>query len=457
LGNWLYGVAYRTALEARSLEARHHAREALTQPLREPTLEEPEREPEWLALLDRELVRLPEKYRLPVVLCELEGRPRREVARLLEVPEGTLSSRLAAARKKLAGRLRRHGVMLSAAALAAIVSGRATAVMVPPSLAIVTMGAVLGETAVSPEVAVLVKGVLKTMFLRKLEIATVVLLTFAVSVTGLGWLTQQALADRRPPTSVLPGREDKKPDKTEQGPTVHGVVQAVDAAKNTITVTVLVDGSGKKTEEQTLTLAADVKVTLQDNLSKDQPPPQGKLADITAGTGVALQLSLDKKMVVAISAHGPGMHGTVKSVDASKNSLTFATKENKGLVEHSVVLAKDAKVLLNDGLTKNTPDQEGKLSELSEGMPVLVQLSVDRKSALSVRLQGMTLLGTLKGIDTGTRTVTIEVKEDGGLVEKMFTLSKEAKIDGNPNAGDTVMVQLSVFDKKMAVRVSSKQ
>ena len=78
--------------------------------------------------LDSELNQLPAKYRVPVVLCDLEGRSRKEVAGLLKIPEGTLSSRLAKGRELLAGRLARHGVVMSAAVLAVVLGNQASAV-----------------------------------------------------------------------------------------------------------------------------------------------------------------------------------------------------------------------------------------------------------------------------------------------------------------------------------------
>ena len=79
-------------------------------------------------MLDDELRKLPANYREVLVACDLEGRPRRSVAEGLGIPEGTLSSRLAAARKMLVGRLARRG--LAPGVLAAVAAGARRAVRV---------------------------------------------------------------------------------------------------------------------------------------------------------------------------------------------------------------------------------------------------------------------------------------------------------------------------------------
>src|SRR5262249_40186589 len=137
-------------------------------------------------MLDRELSRLPDKYRVPVVLCDLEGKSRKEVARQLRLPEGTISSRLARGRRLLAGRLNPPGVGLSAGALAAMLRQQAASACVPAPLVAHTVQAATliasGKVAagvLSAKVAALTEGVLKAMFLAKLKIATVVLLAVA--------------------------------------------------------------------------------------------------------------------------------------------------------------------------------------------------------------------------------------------------------------------------------------
>ena len=74
---------------------------------------------DWLAVLDKEVSRLAEKYRVLVVLCELEGLSRKAVAQRLGIAEGTISSRLSRAGGLLRDRLTTRGLALPAGALAA--------------------------------------------------------------------------------------------------------------------------------------------------------------------------------------------------------------------------------------------------------------------------------------------------------------------------------------------------
>jgi RNA polymerase sigma factor (sigma-70 family) len=190
LGSWLYTVAYRAALEARAAGARRRERERQVPAMPHPAVDPPEPQ-DWRPLLDRELDRLPEKYRTPVVLCDLEGRPRKEAARQLGLPEGTLSSRLATARRMLARRLARQGVTFSGGALAAVVSQSAATAHVPMSLVWSTARAAslvaAGQlAAASTPAALLTKGVLKAMFMAKLKatVATVAVV-MALGASGL--------------------------------------------------------------------------------------------------------------------------------------------------------------------------------------------------------------------------------------------------------------------------------
>ena len=86
-----------------------------------------------------------------------------------------------------------------------------------------------------------------------------------------------------------------------------------------------------------------------------------------------------------------------------------------------------------------------------------MQLSADRKTALGVRVMAKSLLARVTSVDVGNNTLTVSVKEDGGLVDKTLTLVKDARIEraklSELQAGTTVAVTLSVFDKSQAVVV----
>jgi RNA polymerase sigma factor (sigma-70 family) len=195
LAGWLFQVAYRTARRARSLRFRDQARQL---PMPDLAVESHVAEIVWRELqpiFDEELARLPEKLRLPVVLCFLEGRPKRAAAHLLGWPEGTFSCRLQQARELLRARLARRGVALSAGTLAlALFEGSASA-MVPAALisAITNSAALVATgTALPAPIAALTQGVIHSMFATKLKIVAAVAMAVGVLGGGTGWILQSA-------------------------------------------------------------------------------------------------------------------------------------------------------------------------------------------------------------------------------------------------------------------------
>jgi RNA polymerase sigma factor (sigma-70 family) len=209
VANWLYGVAYRTAMESRNLAARRRAREEKVSMRLRVQATDVTFHDELRAILDEELSCLPARYRGPIVLCELEGLSRQEAAGRLGVPEGTLSSRLARAKVRLRDRLTRRGLAIPAGtiSLGAIRDVSATALLSDAliestTLAAMRVAAGTSATAViSTSVVSLTEGVLKTMLLTKLKgIAlaigsSIAVISGAVALgqspgTGLGSTTQ---------------------------------------------------------------------------------------------------------------------------------------------------------------------------------------------------------------------------------------------------------------------------
>ncbi|HEY7313766.1 MAG TPA: sigma-70 family RNA polymerase sigma factor [Gemmataceae bacterium] len=214
VANWLYGVACTTAHRVKVATAKRRAKEKQVAEMPEPEAVPQDLWRDLQPLLDRALSRLPDKYRVVVLLCDLEGKTRKEAARQLGCPEGTVAGRLARARVMLAKRLARHGLALSGGALAVLLSQKAAA-CIPDSVVFSTIKAAgvfaagqATSAGISVKVAALTEGVLKTMLLNKLKITTAIVLgIFTVSViAGLG-------------VSTLPawGQEQKGPAKKPRG------------------------------------------------------------------------------------------------------------------------------------------------------------------------------------------------------------------------------------------------
>jgi RNA polymerase sigma factor (sigma-70 family) len=219
LANWLYGVAYNTALKARAAASRRRRREKQVTEMPEPAMAEQEPWSDDLqTFLDRELSRLPDKYRVALVLCDLEGKTQKEAAQLLGCPEGSLSSRLSRARTMLAKRLSRHGLALSGGSLAALLSGETASGSVPASVvsatiqaaSLVAAGYPVAGSIVSGPVAALTEGMVKAMLIARLKtVTTVLFVVLGMVAFGGGLYLHQAVA--------RPGPGDKSSGVGEKG------------------------------------------------------------------------------------------------------------------------------------------------------------------------------------------------------------------------------------------------
>src|SRR5262249_51798737 len=114
LPSWLHGVALRVARRLQQTAARRPER----QPLPEDLARNGAEELSWRearAVIDEELQRLPERYRLPLALCYLEGKTRDEAARELGWGLDAFRGRLERGRAQLRARLEERGLAPSAA------------------------------------------------------------------------------------------------------------------------------------------------------------------------------------------------------------------------------------------------------------------------------------------------------------------------------------------------------
>ncbi len=242
LGNWLYGVAIRTARCERQQIARRRRREggdvmrdsrgetgagsrapvgATVSPAERPAIALEQAE----ALHD-EITRLPQAFRLPVVLCYFEGLTIDEVARRLRCPAGTVHSRLVRARDKLRRGLVRRGVVLPAAALSAALAPRSASASVSSLLRDSTTRAAIafaarhtiGGGVLTAPAAALAREVLNTMLFHNLKAVSLPLLLLATLAACAGYTQNASIASARFPEDEPHGKPDAKTGRPDPRP-----------------------------------------------------------------------------------------------------------------------------------------------------------------------------------------------------------------------------------------------
>jgi RNA polymerase sigma factor (sigma-70 family) len=245
VANWLYAVAHQTAKKARAMSARRRMRERQVRAMSEPEAVQPDRWDGLLPLLDGELSGLPERYRIPIILCDLEGKTHREAAGLLGWPIGTVSGRLSRGRALLAERLARRERTLARESPAATFSRHATTASLPAALVSSTVEAAsrfgAGQAAagvISSEVVALAEATLRIVMLKKLTIFAMILM---LGLGGGGLTTYLAMGSRPPEAGPAPARAvDRTPgpevkaerDRTQAKTLLDRAIRDVDAVED---------------------------------------------------------------------------------------------------------------------------------------------------------------------------------------------------------------------------------
>jgi RNA polymerase sigma factor (sigma-70 family) len=186
LAGWLHQVALRTAKKLRGEQIRRSGREVelFDVPAGESPADFLWRE--LRPIFDEELSRLPERLRLPAVLCFLEGQSKRDAARTLGWPEGTVSGRLQRAREWLRKRLTARGLALSNGALAIALFESAGSAAVPATLIESTIHQVTMGPAASAGARALAEGVMQSMLFTKVKAVAAAVLVCGAFGTGGG-------------------------------------------------------------------------------------------------------------------------------------------------------------------------------------------------------------------------------------------------------------------------------
>jgi RNA polymerase sigma factor (sigma-70 family) len=391
VANFLYGVACRTARKARALAVRRKARERQVTAMPEPRVLQAEVWDELRPLLDKELALLPDRYRAPMILCDLEGKTHREAARQLGWPQGTVSGRLARARALLARRLARHGLTLSATGLGAVLGQHKVSAAVPAALARTASCASLAvhanlaaTTVLSARAITIAEGVLKTMAMSKINLSALML--FLVLVASLATRAIPGPAQAQAPradgaqATAIPLRPAldgltwslTKVDAPGRMVSVAMVTQAhaisdedltfanLDSINNWNTQTLPRMPAGSRLALADVPVSAQARVTLNGKASN--------LARLKQGMVLSLKFAEGVPLVNVIDAHSAPSGGDVilKSADPDARTITVSL----GSKELTLGVAPDALIFLNT-------TGKGEFKDLAPGLQLSLTLGVD--------------------------------------------------------------------------------
>jgi RNA polymerase sigma factor (sigma-70 family) len=190
LGGWLAAVAHRVAVRARDSahrRKRHEDRAAAAVCDVAPAPDLSWREA--CGLLHQELDRLPDRHRLPLVLCYLNGLSRDEAAIQLGWSTGSVKGRLERGRIVLRRRLERRGIELSAGLLAVLVGETRAVTIVPRELsraAVQFAGGTSPSTAVTSLAGTAMRAAVGGPAYFASGLAIAISLFVAVAAVGLG-------------------------------------------------------------------------------------------------------------------------------------------------------------------------------------------------------------------------------------------------------------------------------
>jgi RNA polymerase sigma factor (sigma-70 family) len=443
LGTWLYAVAHRVAVHARSttLVRLRHEEQAASQARTTAAAAELTCR-EACDAVHEELERLPERLRLPLLLCYLEGKSRDEAAGQLGVSVGTVKGRLERGRNLLRQRLRRRGVPLTAGLLVLLAHSAARASS--PGLVQATVAAVSGPSA---RVAALARGVTASMILNKVKL----MLGLLVLVGLLGALGSR-LVGRAPSAAAqaekTPPAKPAVEDKEDPGDVVSGRV--VDESGKPIAGAKLSLFSGKGKPRQAGETGKDGRFRVKlgkDTKAKLIARVSGRGLDwIDLGSGGRGEVILRLDRDVAIQGRVRDLEG--RAVVGARVTVTDVSKSNTGNLDAYM----DAWKNVNRGVsipdlpwlppaalgvsTATTTGKDGRFRLEGFGRERLVEVviqgaAIERRKLWAVTRPGLKKMGSFHG-------PTIELLVGPG--KEMVGTVKE-KGTGRPIAGAEVTCQ----------------